>query len=150
MTVELPYSPVDSLIREAAPGMRVSSGAAKELATRIQDRGASLAVDAAENAADDDRKTVRGEDFGFGTRDTRKDELILPVAPVDRIARLRLDGYRVSKDARLTLAAHLEDWATGVAEAAAALAEHAGRRTVQREDVEAYFEIVPEDPSTAV
>lgn len=150
MTVELPYSPVDSLIREAAPEMRVSSGAAKELATRIQDRGAALSVNAADNAADDDRKTVRGEDFEFETRNASKDELILPVAPVDRIARLRLDGYRVSKDARLALAAHLEDWATGVAESAAVLAEHAGRRTVQREDVETYFEIVPEGSSTTV
>ncbi|MFP4174894.1 MAG: histone [Halobacteriales archaeon] len=141
MTVELPYSPVDSLIREADPDMRVSSGAAEELAARIQDRGASLAVDAAENAERDGRKTVRREDFEFETRDARKEDLILPVAPVDRIARLRLDGYRVSKDARLALAAHLEDWALGVAEAAAVLAEHAGRRTVQREDFVTYFEV---------
>lgn len=141
MTVELPYSPVDRLIREAAPEMRVSSGAADELAARIQDKGASLAVDAAEKAAEDDRKTVRAEDFGFAARDVGKEDLILPVAPVDRIARLRLDDYRVSEGARLALAAHLEDWAVGVAEGAAKLAEHAGRRTVQREDVATYFEV---------
>jgi histone H3/H4 len=142
VTVELPYSPVDSLIREAASDMRVSSGAAEELAARIQEKGASLAVSAAESAERDGRKTVRVDDFGFGTRTARKEELVLPVAPVDRIARLRLDGYRVSKDARLALASYLEDWATGVAESAAELAEHAGRRTVQREDIETYFEIV--------
>ncbi len=139
--VELPYAPVDSLIREAAPEMRVSSGAAEELASRIQDEGASLAVDAAERAAADGRKTIRATDFGFEARDVTKDCLILPVAPVDRIARLRLDDYRVRKEARLALTVHLEDWATGVAESAARLAEHAGRRTVQGEDVEAYFDI---------
>jgi len=40
VTVELPYSPVDKLIRDVAPKMRVSSGAAEELAERIQDKGA--------------------------------------------------------------------------------------------------------------
>jgi histone H3/H4 len=145
VTVELPYSPVDSLIRKSAPDMRVSSEAAEELAGRIQERGAEVAVDAAENARKDGRKTVRAEDFGFETRVTRKEDLVLPVAPVDRIARLRLDGYRVSKDARLALAAHLEDWATEVAKASATLAEHAGRRTVQREDLETYFEIADTD-----
>jgi histone H3/H4 len=142
VTVELPYSPVDSLIRENAPEMRVSSGASEELAERIQEKGASLAENAARNAAEDGRKTIRAEDFEFEARDTRKDELTLPVAPVDRIARLRLDGYRVSRDARLSLATHLEDWATGVAQAAEVLAEHAGRRTVQREDVKTYFKLL--------
>lgn len=141
-TVELPYAPVDSLIREAAPEMRVSSGAAEALASRIQERGAELAVEAAKKAGADGRKTVRAEDFGFVASEVSKEELILPVAPVDRIARLRLDSYRISKEARLALAAHLESWALGVAEAAAKLARHAGRRTVQREDVEAYFEIL--------
>lgn len=141
MTVELPYSPVDKLIREVAPEMRVSSGAAEELAERIQDKGAALAVIAAENAAEDGRKTVMAEDFEFEIPEARKSDLILPVAPVDRIARLRIEDYRVSKDARVALAAHLEDWATRVAEAAERLAQHAGRRTVQREDVEAYFDI---------
>ena len=141
-TVELPYAPVDSLIREAAPGMRVSSGAAEELASRIQDKGAVLAVEAAKRAEENGRKTIRTGDFEFGASDASKEDLTLPVAPVDRIARLRLDSYRVSEEARLALAAHLEGWARGVAEAAAKLAEHAGRRTVQREDVEAYFEVL--------
>lgn len=143
-TVELPYAPVDSLIREAAPDMRVSSGAAEELASRIQEKGASLAVDAAERASEAGRKTIRAEDFGFETRDVTKDDLVLPVAPVDRIARLRLENYRVRKGARLALAAHLEEWAKGVAASSADLARHAGRRTVQREDVEAYFEVCGE------
>lgn len=141
MTVELPYSPVDNLIREVAPEMRISSGASEELAERIQDKGATLAVIAAENAAEDGRKTVMAEDFEFETPDARKSDLILPVAPVDRIARLRIEDYRVSKDARVALAAHLEEWATEVANAAEKLAQHASRRTVQREDVEAYFDI---------
>lgn len=141
MTVELPYAPVDSLIREAAPGMRVSSGAAEELASRIQDKGASLAVEAAERAGEDGRKTIREEDFGFDAAGVSKRDLTLPVAPIDRIARLRLENYRVSEEARVALAAHLEGWARGVAGAAADLAQHAGRRTVQREDIDAYFEV---------
>jgi len=144
MSVELPYAPVDSLIREAAPDMRVSSGAAEELASRIQDKGASLAVKAAERAKKDGRKTIRASDFDFETRDVSKECLILPVAPVDRIARLRVDNYRVRKEARLVLAVNLEDWAKDIADASAKLAKHAGRRTVQREDVQAYFEILGE------
>jgi len=141
VTVELPYAPVDTLIREAAPEMRVSSGAAEELATRIQGKGASLSVEAAERAKKDGRKTIRAEDFGFETHDVSKKDLVLPVAPVDRIARLPLENYRVRKEARLVLAVHLEGWAKGVAERAAKLARHAGRRTVQQEDVKAYFEV---------
>lgn len=141
MSVELPYAPVDTLIREAAPEMRVSSGAAEELALRIQDKGASLAVEAAEKASEDGRKTIRAEDFDFEKHRISKESLILPVAPVDRIARLRVDNYRVRKEARLALAVHLEAWATEVAEASAKLARHAGRRTVQQEDVKAYFDV---------
>lgn len=144
MTVELPYAPVDAVIRESAPGMRVSSGAAEELAARIQEKGASLAVDAAERADEEGRKTIRASDFSFGEKDVSKDCLTLPVAPVDRIARLRLDDYRVRKEARLALADYLEGWATEVAGSSARLAEHAGRRTVQREDIEAYFDICGE------
>lgn len=141
MTVELPYAPVDTLIREAAPEMRVSSGAAEELASRIQEKGAALAVEAAEKASEEGRKTIRAEDFGFETHKVSKQDIVLPVAPVDRIARLRLEKYRVRKEARLALAVHLEVWASEVAEASAKLARHAGRRTIQREDVEAYFEV---------
>jgi histone H3/H4 len=66
--------------------------------------------------------------------------LELPVAPVDRIARLRIDDrYRVSMEARVALADVLEDYADNVAAAAAILARHADRRTIQAEDIETYF-----------
>jgi histone H3/H4 len=67
-------------------------------------------------------------------------ELELPIAPIDRIARLRIDDrYRVSMDARIALADILEDYADNVASAAATLARHADRRTIQAEDIETYF-----------
>jgi histone H3/H4 len=142
MSVELPFAPVDTVIREQAGDLRVSADAAEELARRIQERGAELAVDAAERAAADGRKTLMAADFGADSVPTA-DELTLPVAPVDRIARLDIDErFRVSEDARLALAAELEVYATEAAEGAAELAEHAGRRTVQAEDIETYFRLV--------
>jgi len=141
MSVELPFAPVDTIIRRNAGNLRVSAEAAEELAERIEDRGADLAVDAAERATADGRKTLMAEDFGV-ERVVDKDTLELPVAPVDRIARLRIeDGYRVSMDARVALADILEDYADNVADAAATLARHADRRTVKAEDVETYFEL---------
>ena len=69
-----------------------------------------------------------------------REDLTLPVAPIDRIARLRIDDrYRVGVDARIALADILEDYADNVASAAATLARHADRRTVQAEDIETYF-----------
>ena len=142
MSVELPFAPVDTVIRRNAGTLRVSAGAAEELARRIQQRGAELAVDAAERATDDGRKTLMAEDFDIEPGD--KDELELPIAPVDRIARLDIDDrYRVSMDARVALARRLESYADTVASAAAVLARHADRRTVKREDVETYFELAP-------
>jgi len=142
MSVELPFSPVDTVIRERAGDLRVSAGAAEELARRIQERGAALAVEAAERATTDGRKTLMAEDFGAADTPPKAD-LTLPVAPVDRIARLDIDDeYRVSMDARVALADLLEDYAGEVAEGAAALARHAGRRTVQAEDVETYCRLV--------
>ena len=141
MSVELPFAPVDDIIRRNAGDLRVSAGAAEELAARIQTRGAELAVRAAERAAEDGRKTLMAADFGNDTVPDR-DGLTLPIAPVDRIARLDIDDdYRVSMDARLVLAEQLEGFADEVARAAAILADHAGRRTVQAEDVETYFEL---------
>jgi histone H3/H4 len=71
-----------------------------------------------------------------------KNDLTLPVAPVDRIARLEIDDdYRVSMNARIALADILEDYADNVAQAAAVLARHADRRTVKAEDIETYFEL---------
>ncbi len=71
-----------------------------------------------------------------------KDDLELPVAPVDRIARLEIDDrYRVSMDARIALADILEDYADNVARAAAILARHADRRTIIDDDIETYFSL---------
>lgn len=141
MSVELPFAPVDEVIRRNAGSLRVSAEAAEELARRIQEYGAALAVDAAEKATEDGRKTLMAEDFGVESV-TDKDELELPIAPVDRIARLRIDDhYRVSMDARVALADILEDYADNVARATAILARHADRRTIKGEDVETYFEL---------
>ncbi|WP_435344329.1 histone [Haloarchaeobius sp. HRN-SO-5] len=139
MSVELPFAPVDSIIRRNAGDLRVSADAAEELARRIQHHGATLAEDAAKEATADGRKTLMASDFGVeATID--KDELELPVAPVDRIARLYIDdSYRVSMDARVALADILEDYADNVAAAAAKLARHADRRTIKAEDIETYF-----------
>lgn len=141
MSVELPFAPVDAIIRRNAGELRVSAGAAEELARRIQNHGASLAVDAARRATDDDRKTLMAADFGV-EQVVDRDQLELPVAPIDRIARLDIgDRYRVSMNARVALADILEDYADNVAEAAATLARHADRRTVQSEDIETYFRL---------
>jgi histone H3/H4 len=141
MSVELPFAPVDTIIRRNAGNLRVSAGAAEELARRIQERGAELAIDAAEEATADGRKTLMAADFGVETVVDRE-RLELPVAPVDRIARLDIDPrYRVSMNARIALADILEDYADNVARAAAKLARHADRRTVQAEDIETYFSL---------
>ena len=139
MSVELPFAPIDQIIRRNAGDLRVSADAAEELAERIQSHGAELAIDAAERATADGRKTLMASDFGV-EQVVDRDRLTLPVAPVDRIARLRIDDrYRVGVDARIALADILEDYADNVASAAATLARHADRRTVQAEDIRTYF-----------
>ena len=141
MSVELPFAPVDTVIRRNAGTLRVSAEAAEELARRIQRRGARLAIDAAERATADGRKTLMASDFGVSSIPD-KDTLELPIAPVDRIARLDIDdSYRVSMDARIALADQLESFADDVAAAAIKLARHAERRTVKADDVETYFEL---------
>jgi len=141
MSVELPFAPVDDVIRREADGLRVSAGAAEELATRVQREGADRAVAAAALADEEGRKTLMVADFGGGSVPD-KDDLTLPIAPIDRVARLDIDDrYRVSMDARIVLAAQLEAFATDVAAAAATLARHADRRTIKAEDVEAYFQL---------
>ncbi|MFB6301932.1 MAG: histone [Haloferacaceae archaeon] len=141
MSVELPFAPVDAIIRRNADGLRVSAGAAEELARRVQSHGAALAVGAAERATEAGRKTLMPEDFGV-ERVADREELVLPIAPVDRIARLDIDDrYRVAMDARIALADILEDYADDVASGAATLARHADRRTIQAEDIETYFEL---------
>jgi len=143
MSVELPFAPVDSVIRREAGDLRVSADAAEELARRIQRRGAELARWAGSRAEEAGRKTLMVEDFAFDPEDVPDaDSLTLPVAPVDRIARLDIaDDLRVSMDARVALAAQLEAFAEEAADGAAVLARHAGRRTVQAEDVETYFRL---------
>ena len=141
MSVELPFAPVDTIIRRNAGDLRVSADAAEELARRIQDHGATLAIDAAECATEEGRKTLMAADFGV-EQVVDKDSLELPVAPVDRIARIEIDdSYRVSMDARIALADILEDYADNVAAAAATLARHADRRTIKDEDIETYFKL---------
>ena len=140
--MELPFAPVDALIREYAGDLRVSADAAEALAERIQTRGAELAVAAAERADAEGRKTLMAEDFSAGDVPDKR-TLTLPIAPVDRIARLDIDGrYRVSMEARVALASRLEAYAGDIADGAATLARHAGRRTVQAEDVETYFDLL--------
>ncbi len=140
MSVELPFAPVDTVIRRNAGTLRVSAEAAEELARRIQEYGAELAIDAAERATEDGRKTLMAADFDAPVVD--RETLELPVAPVDRIARLRIDDrYRVSMDARIALAGLLEAYADRVAAAATILADHADRRTVKAEDIETYYDL---------
>lgn len=141
MRAELPFAPVDGIIRRNAGGLRVSAEAAERLAERIQEHGATLAVDAANRANEDGRKTLMAVDFGVEDVPPR-DSVALPIAPVDRIARLEIaDRYRVSMDARVALASILEGYADRVAKAAAILARHADRRTIIGSDIETYFEL---------
>ena len=141
MSVELPFAPVDGIIRRNAEGLRVSAEATAELAERIQQHGSTVAIDAAKLADNDGRKTLMAEDFGVRAVPA-KESVSLPIAPVDRIARLDIhDRYRVSMDARIALADHLESYADRVAAGAATLARHAGRRTVTDSDIRTYFEI---------
>ncbi|MFC4436382.1 MULTISPECIES: histone [Natrialbaceae] len=141
MNVELPFAPVDTIIRRNAGELRVSADASEELAKRIQEHGSELAIDAAERATADGRKTLMAEDFEVGVV-VEKDDLELPVAPVDRIARLEIDDrYRVAMDARIALADILEDYADNVARASAILARHADRRTITDDDIETYFSL---------
>jgi len=143
MSIELPFAPVDDIIRRNADGLRVSAGAAKELARRIQEEGARRAITAAERADAEGRKTLMVDDFDAESPPA-KSERSLPLAPVDRIARLDIDDrYRVSMDARKALTALLESYADDIATAAALLARHADRRTIKAEDIEAYFELNP-------
>ncbi|MCW7071977.1 MAG: histone family protein [Candidatus Methanospirareceae archaeon] len=58
----------------------------------------------------------------------------LPIAPVTRIVR-NAGAERVSEDASQALVEVLEEYGEEVAERAVALAKHAGRKTVKREDI---------------
>jgi histone H3/H4 len=141
MSVELPSAPVDTVIRRNADGLRVSAEAVDALAHRIQDHGAGLAETAADEATADGRKTLMPGDFGV-EEVPEKDSIELPIAPVDRIARIDIDDrYRVAMDARVVLASVLEAYADTVAAAAATLARHANRRTIKAADIERYHDL---------
>jgi histone H3/H4 len=141
MSVELPSAPVDTVIRRNADGLRVSAEAVDALAHRIQDHGAGLAETAADEATADGRKTLMPSDFGV-EEVPEKDSIELPIAPVDRIARIDIDDrYRVAMDARVVLASVLEAYADTVAAAAATLARHANRRTIKAADIERYHDL---------
>ncbi len=58
----------------------------------------------------------------------------LPVSPIDRIIR-KAGAERVSGEASELLAEVLEDHGKEIATRANELAEHAGRKTVKREDI---------------
>lgn len=143
MSVELPFAPVDGLIRRNAADFRVSAAAAETLARHIQTHGAELAVEAAARAKADGRRTLYSEDFSIEDPPGRG-ELALPIAPVDRIARLRIDNdIQVGEGARLALAARLEEYADTIAAGATLLARHADRRTVKSEDIDTYVLLKP-------
>jgi histone H3/H4 len=153
MSVELPSAPVDAIIRRQAGSLRVSAEATDRLARAIQEHGASVAARAADRAVDDGRKTVMVPDVDAAVETVKldldvsherdRDALTLPIAPVDRIARLDSpDRVRVSGDARVALAAHLEAYAETVATGSATLARHADRRTIVGDDVATYLDLV--------
>jgi len=153
MTVELPSAPVESIIRRQAGSLRVSAEATDRLARASQEHGAAVAASAAKRADADGRKTVMVPDMDAAIEsidldlddppDRDRDALELPIAPVDRIARLEAqDRIRVSGDARVALAAHLESYADSVAAGSATLARHADRRTIVGEDVATYLDLV--------
>lgn len=141
MPAELPFAPVDGIIRRNADGLRVSADAGELLADYIEREGARLATIAARRADADGRKTLMAADFEVSELPAKED-VGLPIAPVDRIARLEMDErYRVSMEARIALASILESFAEEVAVAAATLARHADRRTITASDIKTYFDL---------
>jgi histone H3/H4 len=60
--------------------------------------------------------------------------MILAKAPVDKIIR-KAGAERVSEGAIMAVADYLEEFGVDLAKEAAALAQHAGRKTVRAEDV---------------
>jgi len=60
--------------------------------------------------------------------------MILAKAPVDKMIR-KAGAERVGEDAVIAMAEYLEDFGLSIAKEAAALARHAGRKTVRAEDI---------------
>ncbi|RLG46771.1 MAG: histone [Thermoproteota archaeon] len=65
----------------------------------------------------------------------------LPLAPIYRIIK-DAGAERVSDEARVRLAYHMERFATAVSKRAVELAKHAKRKTVTRDDIEMAVESV--------
>ncbi|HEX54533.1 MAG: histone [Candidatus Altiarchaeales archaeon] len=59
----------------------------------------------------------------------------LPLAPIERIIRRSGGDIRVSEDATMALRDILEEKAVEIAERAAKLARHAGRKTIKASDI---------------
>lgn len=83
MSGELPFAPVNAIIRRNAGKLRVSEAATEELARRIQAHGTGLAVVAAERATAAGRKTLMSEDFDAEPPDP--EALELPVGQSSHI-----------------------------------------------------------------
>ena len=58
----------------------------------------------------------------------------LPIAPMSRIVK-NVGAKRVSKDAQMFLAQHLEEYAEGIAREAVRFSRHASRNTVKASDI---------------
>ncbi|HIE33614.1 MAG TPA: histone [Candidatus Altiarchaeales archaeon] len=59
----------------------------------------------------------------------------LPLAPIERIIRKSGGDVRVSEEATIALRDILEERAIEISERAAKLARHAGRKTIQADDI---------------
>ena len=94
MSVELPFAPVDAIIRRNAGSLRVSADAAEALASRVQRHGATLAVGAAETATADGRQTLIAGDFGVEP-DVDREDSYLASAPIERSPRLDTEERRL-------------------------------------------------------
>ena len=58
MSMELPFAPVDTIIRRNSGTLRVGSEATGELARLIQIEGANLAIEASKIAKENGRKNI--------------------------------------------------------------------------------------------
>jgi histone H3/H4 len=65
----------------------------------------------------------------------KKNETVIPVAPVDRLIRLA-GADRVSESGAAALAKILEELGLEIARLAEEMAKHTGRKTIKEEDIE--------------